>query len=180
MKILLNLLARLWALFFPKEIEEIEFIPLEPKPIETMPEPEENKNSKLVRIADALTLLNIDVTPEDKIPDEVACVEALCEVMNKVCYFPRLTYTPDLVRELKKDERFEGTLDFNEATIIVSPTGTGNGTVVGHCGVIGTNNEIISNNSKTGKWEYNYNIDTWKARYKTKGGLQILLFRFKD
>lgn len=151
---------------------------------EPIPEPVESMNNKFIRIADAITKLNdgkgIDVTPEDKIPDEVACVESFCEVMSKVCYFPRLTYTPDLVRELKRDDRFEGTLDFNEATIIVSPTGTGNGTVVGHCGVIGTNNEIISNNSKTGKWEYNYNIDTWKARYKTKGGLQILLFRFRD
>lgn len=153
--------------------------PIKPMP-EPIPEPIENLNSKLVRIADALTLLNIDVTPKDKIPDEVACSESLCEVINKVCKFPIIPYTPDLVRTLKLDSRFEGTLDFNEATIIVSPTGTGNGSIVGHCGVIGTNNEIISNNSRTGKWEYNFTIDSWKARYSTKGGLKLLLFRFKD
>ena len=157
--------------------------PIKPEPkIEPMPEPipEENRNSKLIRIADALTLLNIDVTPEDKTPDEVACVESFCEVMNKVIPFPRLTYTPDLVRELKRDERFEATLDFNEASIIVSATGTGNGTMKGHCGIVGTNNEIISNNSNTGKWEYNYTINSWVARYRTKGGMPVLLFKFRD
>lgn len=159
-------------------VKEIEYIPIE-KP---MPEPkevimEEPLNSKLIRIADALTKLNIDVTPDDKIPDEVACVESLCEVLNKVISFPKLSYTPDLVRELKKHPRVQGTLDFNEASIIVCATGSGNGTMRGHCGVVGTNKEIISNNSKTGIWEYNYTIDSWVARFRNKGGMAILLFK---
>lgn len=141
---------------------------------------EENLNEKLVRIADALTLLNVDITPKDEVNDEVACIQNMCEVLNKVIKFPRLTYSPDLVRELKNDKIFEGTLDFNEATIIVSATGTGNGTIRGHAGIIGTNNEIISGNSFNGKWEYNYTIDTWKARYRVKGGMPILLFKFKS
>lgn len=148
------------------------------KPI--MEESNEKLNDKLVRIADALTLLKTDITPEDRVPDEVACVENVCEVINKVIPFPILYYTPDFVRELKNDPRFEATLDFNEATIIVCATGTGNGTMRGHCGIIGIGKKIISNNSKTGRWEYNYDIESWKQKFRIKGGMPILLFRLKE
>lgn len=174
------LLERLLELFSKKEIKEIEFIPIETKMPEPIEEPKEKLNDKLVRIADALTLLKTDITPKDKIPDEVACVENVCEVINKIVPFPILSYTPDFVRELKKDTRFEATLDFNEATIIVCATGTGNGTMRGHCGIIGTGKDIISNNSKTGIWEYNYTIETWKQRFRIKGGMPILLFKLKE
>ena len=163
-----------------QDIKEVEFIqPIKPMP-EPIPEPVENLNTKLIRIADALTLLNKDITPNDETPDEVACVQNFCEVMNKVITFPKLEHTAELLKELKRNPKFEGTLDFNEASIIVNATGTGNGTLRGHCGYIGTNNGIISGNSFNGKWEYNYTIGTWKARFRIRGGMPVYLFKFKD
>jgi hypothetical protein len=153
-----------------------------PKENEIKPEPmeEEKLNDKLIRIADALTLGKKDITPKDEVPDEVACVQNFCEVMNMVIRFPRLDNTKRLLDELKADPRFEATLDFNEATIIVNATGTGNGRLKGHCGYIGTSQDIISGNSYNGIWEYNYTIQKWNDRFRVKGGMQTYLFRLKE
>lgn len=149
------------------------------KPLEKPMQHEETRNEKLVRIADALAQLNIDVTPEDHIPDEVACVESVCEVINKVVPFPKETHTYYFLKELERNLLFEEVYKFSDATIIVSATDTGNGTMKGHTGIIGKDGQIINNNSLTGIWGYSYSEKTWNARFKVKGGMPTRLFRFK-
>ena len=143
-------------------------------------EPTETNTEKLYRIADVLAQLEEDITPEDLTEDEVACVENLCEVINRVVEFPRLKYTPYLVTELKEDPRFKGTLDCKEGYIIVNATESGNGTVRGHCGVIGKGGKIMSGNSYNGKWEYNYTLDSWKQNFRIEGGMVTWVFRLLD
>jgi hypothetical protein len=145
--------------------------------LKTMQNSKENMQKKLFEAIERS--IGFDITPKDTVPDEFACVEQLWTVLNTVHPFPYVTYTPRLVEELKKSEYWVGTLDLNKGNIIVNATGTGNGSVVGHCGFIWDNGKIVSNNSKTGKMDTYYNFETWKQRYRIKGGMPTLIFKLK-
>ncbi len=124
--------------------------------------------------------LGIDVTPLDRVNDELACVTSVTAILNHVVKFPRMSYTPYFVRELKRDKRFKGVMDIKVGDIMVNATGTGNGTIRGHCGIVGENGKIMSNDSYSGIWKYYYTIDSWKARYRVGGGMPTLVFRLLD
>jgi len=51
---------------------------------------------------------------------------------------------------------------------------------VGHAGIVSDNNRIMSNNSRTSKWEENYTLWTWKWRYNRLLGLQTHFYRYKE
>ena len=108
--------------------------------------------------------LGIDVTPLDRVNDELACVTSLTAILNQVVKFPRMSYTPYFVRELKRDKRFKSVLDIKVGDIIINATNSGYNLIRGHCGIIGKNGKIMSNNSRDGIWKYNYNLDTWRDR----------------
>ena len=180
--------GRLWRRFFPKSqnnmpktTDNTSATTYEPEMSEpTSTEPIESNNDKLYRIADALAQLEKDITPEDAIDDEVACVQNLCEVINQVVDFPKLAYTPYLVTALKEDSRFKGTLDLKAGHIIVNATESGNGAVRGHTGILGKDEKIMSGNSYNGKWEYNYDIESWTNRFRRKGEMPTLVFKLLD
>lgn len=166
------------AIFSQKElIEEIEYIPPIIKPMNNEEKKELNAD-KLLRIADAFAskVPKVDITPTDEIPDDVACVSNLCELINEVVDFPRLTYTPTLVKEFKQDPRFKAKLDIEPGDILVNATMGNN---IGHCGIVGKNGKVMSGNSKTGNWEYNYTIDSWKKYFKIQKGLPTQVFRLQ-
>lgn len=122
----------------------------------------------------ALSWLGKEPTPDDKIPDEVACVSNLVAVLKGVCDLdPNLTYTPRLFSYLKNDPRFKATLEPKPGYIIVSPTVGDN---IGHCGIFISLDRIASNSSKTGLWTNNYSYAEWIAYYKIKKGLHIYIF----
>lgn len=60
--------------------------------------------------------------------------------------------------------------------IIMSPTGQGNGTVRGHCGIVGKTH-IMSNNSLTYLWDAHWNLAHWRTHYGVKGGLPVRFYR---
>ena len=157
--------------FFPKEIKMLY------QPIETLKEliPELSLKEKLLNAIE----YSIGQDLDQSVPNDVACVIQVCKVLQKVMEFPDLTYTPVLVRTLKADKRFEGTLDLDVGNIIVNATGTGNNTVIGHTGFIWKNNVIVSNNSLTGKMDTFYNIESWRQRYRIKGEMMTQVFRLK-
>jgi hypothetical protein len=118
-----------------------------------------------------------DASPEDNVPDEVGCVESIVNVIREVYPdFPTIYHTMLLYYELVKNPHFKSTLEIKKGNIIVSPTGSGNGTIRGHCGVIAEDNRIISANSKTGHWENNYSLQNWINNFRGKGGLRIYIF----
>lgn len=130
------------------------------------------------RLADAATAaIGKDVTPDDKIPDEVACVASLVSVIPKDFGLDaNLTYTPALLSALKANPKFKAVLDPQVGTVVVTPTV---GTNTGHCGIYVEPNAIASNNSfgpKKGLWTVNYNRLSWRQYFVTKKGLKTFLF----
>ena len=135
--------------------------------------PEKTNREKLLDIA--ITFYNIDPTPRDEQPDEVACVHSLTTIIKKLIPdFPIMTYTPTLLDYLLKDIRFKETNEMKEGIIIISPTGEGK--IIGHTGIIGKNGTIYSNNSLNGLWDTKYTIPSWIKRYCVDGNIPIYLF----
>ena len=125
----------------------------------------------------AYSVLNTDPTPKDEQPDEFACVHSLTTILRmQLTDFPIMVYTPILLGYLKEDKRFKASNEFKAGSIIISPTNTGNGSIVGHTGIIGRNGEILSNSSATGLWSNKYTIPSWIERYSRQGRLSLYIF----
>ena len=125
----------------------------------------------------AIAALDQDVTPDDIVPDEVACVTQLVHIVPAEFGLDiNLKYTPKLFEALKKNPRFKPVLDPSVGTIVVSPTV---GLNVGHCGVYVEANAIASNNSfgkNKGKWTVNYTRQSWRDYFIKQKGLKGYLF----
>lgn len=147
-----------------------------PPPVPPTPTPGE-----LVAEA-ARAALGKDLTPDDKVPDEVACVAQLMVVINKTPYglFPNLTFTPYLFNVLKSHPHWRATLTPSPGCIIVSPTV---GDQIGHCGIFLTNTRIASNNSfgtLKGKWTDNYSFQNWVSYFRGVLHLHAYIFEPVD
>lgn len=127
----------------------------------------------------ALDHIGLDASPNDLVDDVVGCAESVTTILRTVTTFPLITGTWTLRDELERDTRFTKTGIPMPGDIVISPTGTGNGSIRGHAGIVGRNGSIMSNDSYTGKWMANYTIDTWRARYVTKGGMPTYFYSFK-
>ncbi len=82
--------------------------------------------------------------------------------------------------DLKKNkERFKEIKEPIRGELIISPTGMGNAKKIsnGHVGIILDNEEIASNDSKTGIFRKNYTIQSWRARWEKIGKYPVLFFR---
>jgi hypothetical protein len=124
---------------------------------------------------------NTDPTPKDEQPDDVACVHSLTTIIKKLYSdFPIMTYTPVLLNFLQIDKRFKATTEWKSGTIIVSVTGTGNGSVLGHCGIIHKEGKIYSNASSSGLWDNKYDTLSWIERYSRGGKLKLYLFELVE
>ena len=143
-----------------------------PEPPEpTQPTPSE----KLLTLSEEYE--NTDPSPADKVDDVVACVDSLTNVIIRLYpNFPKSYYTPILLADLKKSPFFKETSKAESGSVILNATGTGNGTLRGHCGVIGRNGRIRSNDSRTGLWTDYYTIETWQQRYRLTGGMPTHIF----
>ncbi len=142
----------------------------------------QTENSKrLYIVAKNLLYPQRDVTPDDIVPDEVACAEALSYVL-KLCGvqgIPRngIPSTIDLFKFLSSSEQFIKVETPLAGDVIISVTGTGNGRLVGHCGIVGVVN-VMNNNSETGIWVASYTLTQWEKRYKEYAGMATHYFRF--
>lgn len=124
--------------------------------------------------------IGTDVTPDDLIPDSVSCAITVSTLLNYLDpTFPKVAGTWTLWDILAHRTDYERVTVPSPETIIISPTGTGNGTMPGHTGIILADNVIASNDSASGKFLKNYTLDTWSARYVDKGGFKIYMYKKK-
>jgi len=129
----------------------------------------------------ALQYLGTDASPFDEAPDEYGCADSVSKVILSA--FPNSIIgsvsTKLLYEELSKSKQFVKVLEFQAGDVIISPTGMGKtGKIAnGHTGIVGENEEILSNSSATGTWENNYTMKSWVDRFRTAGGYPIFFFR---
>lgn len=111
--------------------------------------------------------LGVDVTPQDTVPDDVACAEVLTTLMKKVYpETPIIPGTATLYEWLLKQPSWKQTNDPQPGDIAICPTGYGKGP--GHCWVVMENCVYASNNSlgiHKGKFTQNYTRETIQAKY---------------
>ena len=121
---------------------------------------------------------------KDLVPDEndLACAAHLNQVFKKA--FGReiggnySTYR--MYQVLRTDYRFQRVLTPLAGDIIISPTGyAGSGGVIpnGHVGLCSDNGKIMSNDSQSGLWTENYDMDSWRLRYVKFGKFPMLFYR---
>jgi len=84
-----------------------------------------------------------------------------------------------MLEYIKKDTRFKETTEFKTGNIIISPTKSGAGRIVGHVGIIGKDGKILSNSSSTGLWFDKFDNISWIDRYSRVGGLNMYIFELK-
>ena len=149
--------------------------PVMPKPVE---KPTFSLRENL--LLEAEKWLGKDASPLDNAPEDLSCAESVSYIIRQVLPdFPRVTGTYTLWEVLKKDKRFRDTLDIRPGCVIISPTGKGNGQIIGHTGIVGRK-FIMSSNSPHGTWSENYTLDGWVQRYRKIGGFPIYIFEPVD
>lgn len=141
---------------------------------------QQGKTSREKLYYTALSCLGTDASPNDVAPDEYGCAETVNEIHKKCFGFPiggELS-TYKMYAVLKSSPLFIKVDSPLEGDIIISPTGYGNGDLSnGHVGIMSIKGDIMSNSSKTGRFEQNYNLLTWNDRYKKIGGYPVEFFR---
>lgn len=144
--------------------------------------PDSHKNNPMIpkNLYDvALKFLGKDASPNDVAPDELGCAETVSMLIRELIAFPVITGTWTLWDTLRKDSRFEAIGAPEVGAIVISPTGSGNGSIPGHTGICGHNGEIMSNDSYKGTFEKNFTEESWKTRYMQKGGFPVYYYRLK-
>ncbi len=176
-------LLTIWRFFLrippgePTVLPEPEPMPPE-QPIQvpdSLPAPKISNRERL--LAAAKSYEGVDASPWDRASDEQGCAESCSLVIRDVfADFPIVLSTRTLFKNLSKDKRFKGTLEAKPGNVVISVTGTGNGSLQGHTGILGDDLRIFNNNSFKGIWERNYTLDTWVKRYRTQGGMKVYIF----
>ncbi len=128
----------------------------------------------------AKQMLGQDASPLDFVSDELGCAESVSNIISKIIKFPIMTGTYSLNYYLKHNNNFVSfEIPKKRGTIIISPTGTGNGKIRGHVGILGEYGIIMAANSANGIWSENYNLESWRKRYQDKGGFPIYFYELK-
>ncbi len=143
------------------------------EPVKPTPMPE--KKTKREELYDvAYAALGTDMAP---LNDTLGCAEALSHVLMRA----GVPLPSPIVSSYALDKWFQKNLkevmDPEPGDIISSPTGTGNGKVRGHCGIVGKHS-IMSNNSQSGKWDYHWTLDDWKKYYEVYGAIPTRFYRW--
>jgi hypothetical protein len=121
--------------------------------------------------------LGTDATPDDLVPDTVACAITVSTLIRKVDpSFPLIAGTWTLWDVVRHRKDWQLVSEPVPGALVLSPTGTGKKGTVGHVGVIMEDGTIASNNSKTGKFEKNYTLASWRAYFAVKQGMPVHIF----
>lgn len=129
------------------------------------------------------------LTLDPSVPAEVGCAEADSYLLWKLgAPIPSKGIAGTAALEawiLSHPELFAKRLVPGVGFLIFSSTGTGNGTVEGHTGVVAYWNlqfkndwGILSNNSLNGLWQEKWSLDAWKKNYVVKGGLALNFYEY--
>ena len=125
-----------------------------------------------------LANLNTDVTPKDKVDDDVACCETIDTLLYKTFgeYMAGSTITISTTKALEIMSISPKFLEIQKpikGSILVYATGTGNGYLSnGHIFASNGAGLLYSNSSYTGLFQQNYTDFTAKYRYETLGGFK--------
>ena len=169
---LIEAFAIWWAQFwspakYPEPKEEEVVVPEEPKPIQETPQERLLQESRL--------MIGRDASPQDYIPDEVACAVSISNIINAVTTktFPRISGTWTLVFEwFNKDKRFKKikVSELQPGDILAYATGTVQGTKIrGHVFVCDENGVLMSNNSDGGLWDTHWTLGRARKRWERAG-----------
>ena len=130
----------------------------------------------------ALQHIGVDASPLDQAPDEYGCADSFSKVLLKT--FPNVIKgslsTTQLFEQLSLSKDFVRVTAFKFGDVIISPTGYAKkpGKVtVGHVGIVGEDQIIMSNNSSNGLWDTHHTISSWVKRYREGGNFPIYFFR---
>ena len=155
--------------------EEVAKLPVD-KPVDKVDKPTLRERIH----TEARKWLGKDASPSDLAPEDRACAESVSNIVRQVLPdFPLVTGTYILWEKLKKDRRFKVTLEAKPGCIIISPTGTGNGQIIGHTGIF-TDKWVMSSDGTHGTWKENYTLDGWVQRYRKIGGFHVYFFEPQD
>ena len=119
-----------------------------------------------------------DASPLDIVNDDLGCAESVTQIISKIVPIPIITGTWTLNDYFSKDWRFSrANENAGPGAIIISPTGTGNGRIRGHVGILGPNKTIMANDSALGIWRQTYTVESWRTRYQKHGGFPVYFYR---
>jgi hypothetical protein len=130
------------------------------------------------------------MTLNPAIPAEVGCAEAVSKILELagVTGIPTtgIPGTATLFEWLNTNPNFERLSEPQAGAILVSATGSGNGTVSGHTGIVGifgyyypNDWGIVSNDSQTGLLLELWDWKRWQQYYVKQGGLETAFFLAK-
>jgi len=131
----------------------------------------------------AIKHLGTDASPRDEAPDRLACAETvnelICKAYGSYLYDGNRLSTHYLYKALRNSPLYKEVAIPAPGDIIISPTGFGKNLNMpnGHTGIVMLNGKIASNDSRTGRFEENYTIETWRERYERTGGYIVKLYR---
>lgn len=133
-----------------------------------------------ISLADiAEQFIGVDASPNDIAPDELGCAESVSSIVNVMLEDFKIEPATWLLKDqLDVDPRFERVMDAQRGDIIMSPTFSGNGKVIGHTGIFSSPEEIMSNVSASGTWEHSHTLQKWVDYYRGQGALKIYFYRF--
>lgn len=125
--------------------------------------------------------LGTDASPLDQAPDYLACAETVTTIIDKVIpgiKWTARTSTHFLRKDLLNSTKFVRTTNPQPGDIVLSATGYGgkNGISHGHVGFLMEDGKIASNTSKTGMFDENFTVASWKRYYVQRGGYELLYF----
>lgn len=174
-KFIMSIVEAVESLYYDPHDINPRSLPMNQEPIE---QPIEVLTALEAMLKASKAALGTELSPLDPVGDNVACADSLTNLIKQIYpTFPKAFHTADLLKRLKESSHFVGTMEVQPGCIIINATGSGNGKIRGHCGVIGENGRIHSNNSLTGLWDDYFTIDSWRERYRIKGGMPTLLFK---
>lgn len=139
-----------------------------PKPIVPM-----SNAQKLINLC--TDSLGTDVSPLNLAPQELSCAEGVSTLLSDIFTFPKgVLSTAQLKVCLDNCKYVERTLIPEPGCVIVSPT---QNTTHGHTGIFLDSQNIASNDSRTGKFEKNYTLNSWAKEMRDTRGLRLYLWK---
>lgn len=123
--------------------------------------------------------LGKDVTPDDLVPDSVACAITATTILRKLdSTIPLMAGTWSMWDFLEHRKDYARVNVPTPETIIICPTTPGH-PFPGHVGFFMDDMTIASNDSATGKFVKNYSLETWRNRWEKVGGYEVFMYKKK-
>lgn len=122
----------------------------------------------------ALSYIGSDASPNDLAPDELGCAETVDAIYHRVFaeYIGRgarpCLSTATLFVQLKSSGWLKQVIIPKPGDIVISPTGSTGSKGPGHTGIVGRY-QIMSNDSRSGTWEANYTVESWRRIFGRRG-----------